>query len=471
MHRWLSVVVLALAAVSVAGSASPGTQKPPPFSQAGNYRPASLMQLRATQVLADNKVGTAIGDFYGAQCEHGDISPDSSDLIYPFGFKWVRLSFTTDVLNWQCVERTPGVYSVDPGADRVISGYKAGGLWVPGKGTTEILNLGVGEAESRPTLNTPEQVNGYLGYVRFMVEHFKGRVGYYEILNEPDTMLTAEQYIDIVARAVPLIRTADPAAMIVIGAGAGVWRTGYPGYGSHGRYSIDLDYLKAVFGSRVARLVDVLAWHPMYGDRADDPYYRTYPQTVAQLERVARANGFTGQFMAAEMQWRLTTDPIDPLYARFSETVADKYLLRTTVLHRGLDLITIIAPPLPSPPGNLLSPTNTVIRANNNILAGATPARVRAKISTRAKPLRSYGFVRPHGERLLALWTDGLPRNKQPGPGTPATLTFPGQAAHHATVLDPLRRRQQKLVTTKKNGNLVIRGLLVRDYPIFIRIR
>jgi hypothetical protein len=37
-------------------------------------------------------------------------------------------------------------------------------------------------------------------------------------------------------------------------------------------------------------------------------------------------------------------------------------------------------------------------------------------------------------------------------------------------VLDPLRRRQQKLTTTNKNGSLIIRGLLVRDYPVFIRL-
>lgn len=446
---------LVVAATLLPEGLSAGARKPPSFAQVGNYRPAPVMQLRDSQALADNKVGTAIGDFYGGG------SPDSSNLVYPLGFKWVHLSFTTDVLNWQNVERTPGVYSVDPGADRVISKYAA-------KGTIEILCLGVGEDPSRPTLNTPEQVDGYLGYVRFMVAHFKGRVGYYEILNEPDTMLSAEQYVDIVERAVPLIRAEDPFAKIIIGAGAGVWEYGYPGYGDHGRYSMDLAYLKAVFGSRVAPLVDVLTWHAMYGNRADDPYYRTYPQTVAQLERVALANGFTGQFMAGEMQWRTAFDPIDPLYTRYSETVSAKYLLRTTVLHRGLDLITIIAPSGVHEPD---LPISKVIRANNNILAGATPGRVRATISTKAKLIRSYGFIRPKGELLLALWTDGLPRKRQPGPGTPATLTFAGQAGHRATVLDPLRRRQQTLVTTNRKGSLVIRGLLVRDYPIFVRLR
>lgn len=461
MHRRLSVFfVSALAAVSVAASASPGTRKQPPFAQVGNYRPAPLMHLRDTQALADNKVGTLFGTFYQGGCEPQGPDPDSSNLIYPLGFRWVEL-VSGDVTAWQCVERTPGVYSVDPGADRVVSTYTA-------KGTNPILELGVGEDPARPTLNTPEQVAGYLGYVRFMVGHFKDRVRYFEILNEPETMLTAAQYVDIVERAVPLIRAEDPAAKIIAGAGAVRFEYGYPGYGDRARYSMDLAYLKAVFGSRIAPLVDVLAWHPMGGSRADDPYYRTYPETVAQLERVARANGFRGQFMASSMGWRTKSDPIDPLYLNYSETVADKYFLRTTVLHRGLGLITILAPRQVHEPD---LPRSKVLRANNNILAGAAPGRVRATISTRAKLLRSYGFVRPNGERLLALWTDGLPRNKRPGPGTSATLAFPGRAGHHATVLDPLRRRQQKLVTTNKNGSLVIRGLLVRDYPLFVRIR
>lgn len=454
--------VAAVAAVTVMASGlSAGALRPPPFAQVGNYRAAPAMQLRDTRALADNKVGTLFGGYYEGGVPQGH-DPDSGNLIYPFGFKWVEL-VSGDTLNWQSVERTPGVYSIDPGADRVISHYAA-------EGTNPILEMGVGEDPSRPTLNTPEQVDGYLAYVRVMVAHFKDRVDYFEILNEPNTMLTAAQYIDIVGRAIPLIRAEDLAAKIVIGNVAGPWEHGYPGYGDHGRYTVDLAFLKAVFGSRVAPLVDVLAWHPMFGDRADDPYYRTYPRTVAQLERVARANGFTGQFMASSMQWRTPSDPIDPLYPRYSEAVADKYLLRTTVLHRGLGLITIIAPPLPAPT-NPISPTSKVLRANNKILAGATPGRLRATISTRARPLRSYGFVRPNGERLLALWTDGLPGNRQPGPGTSATLTFPGQAGHRATVLDPLRRRQQTLVTTNKNGNLVLRGFLVRDYPLFVRLR
>lgn len=61
---------------------------------------------------------------------------------------------------------------------------------------------------------------------------------------------------------------------------------------------------------------------------------------------------------------------------------------------------------------------------------------MRVRIATKAKWLRRYGFKRLHGGRMLALWTDGLPRNSDPG--TPATITLPGQAGHTATALDPL---------------------------------
>jgi hypothetical protein len=62
VHRWLSGFgVLALVAVCVGAGAASGTRKPPPFAQVGNYRPASVMQLRDTRALADNKVGTLFG--------------------------------------------------------------------------------------------------------------------------------------------------------------------------------------------------------------------------------------------------------------------------------------------------------------------------------------------------------------------------------------------------------------------------
>jgi hypothetical protein len=430
-----------------------GARKPQPFAQQGNYRPVSWMQLHDAQALPDNKVGSALGRYAPGYA--------NTDVVYPLAFKWIRVSGGDDVLGWQSVERTPGVYTVDAAADTAVTDYAR-------NGTTIVFTLDVSWKDGKPDLVSPRQVEAYARWVRFMVDHFRGRVGYFEILNEPDNMLTVEQYVAVIERVIPVIRATDPAARIVIGAGPGVWNYGYPGYDGHGRYSMDLAYLNGLFSSRVTPLVDVLAWHAMYNNRADDPYYRTYPQTVAQLEGVARAHGFTGQFMAAEMQWRSVNDPLDTVtwVIPYSEPVATKYFLRTTVLHRSLDFITILAPPGVHDP-NL--PKTQAIHANNEILAGAGPTPVALTLRSQARLVQRATFRYANGDALVALWRDGLPRDSDPG--IAATLTLPAQAGRTATVLDPLRQRQQKLVTSSRNGSLVIKGLLVRDYPLFVRLR
>jgi hypothetical protein len=83
--------------------------------------------------MADNKVGTAIGT---------EIPPFPPDKLYPIGFRWVRASFGNDVLNWQNVERKPGQYTIDAGADAAITDYAAHGM-------TVVMTLGAGEAAQR----------------------------------------------------------------------------------------------------------------------------------------------------------------------------------------------------------------------------------------------------------------------------------------------------------------------------------
>lgn len=80
----------------------------------------------------------------------------------------------------------------------------------------------------------------------------------------------------------------------------------------------------------------------------------------------------------------------------------------------------------------------------------------------------SYGFVLPDGDRMLALWANGVAADDDPG--TPATLTFPGDPAVGAIGIDVLEGFQQELVAERSGSDLVIRDLLVKDYPIFVRL-
>jgi hypothetical protein len=49
-----------------------------------------------------------------------------------------------------------------------------------------------------------------------------------------------------------------------------------------------------------------------------------------------------------------------------------------------------------------------------------------------------------------------------------ATLIFPGLSAQQVVGIDVLHGFQQQQVTSEEDGNLVLRNLLVKDYPVFL---
>jgi hypothetical protein len=266
-------------------------------------------------------------------------------------------------------------------------------------------------------------------------------------------------YIRMTRHVIPIIRMEDPAAKVVIPASAGHWDNGYPGYGSAGRSVFDVVYLYGVLDSDVARLADVISWHPFFATRADDPQYVNYPALVAEIKARARANGFHGEYLASEMGWPTIEDPI-PGNLSVSASVSTKYLLRTTVLHRGLDVVTVIAPSG--------GDDQDAIRNTNVLLAGAKPVALPVHVATKAMHLQQYSFALPDGSHLVALWSDWLPVDQDPG--VPATVTLDGLGGSTAQAVDVLNGATEKLNTTASGGALVIEDLLIKDYPVFIRI-
>ena len=68
---------------------------------------------------------------------------------------------------------------------------------------------------------------------------------------------------------------------------------------------------------------------------------------------------------------------------------------------------------------------------------------------------------------MVALWTND--EAVQDDPGINATLTLPESSAEKAIGIDVFSGLEQELITENENGSLVIRDLLVKDYPVFIR--
>jgi hypothetical protein len=101
-------------------------------------------------------------------------------------------------------------------------------------------------------------------------------------------------------------------------------------------------------------------------------------------------------------------------------------------------------------------------------MAGHNPIEIPVEIESDATDLMSFGFSLPNGDRLFAVWTNGVA--VEDDPGISATLTFPGTSAQKVIGIDVLHGFEQELINEAVGGNLVIHDLLVKDYPIILRL-
>jgi hypothetical protein len=74
----------------------------------------------------------------------------------------------------------------------------------------------------------------------------------------------------------------------------------------------------------------------------------------------------------------------------------------------------------------------------------------------------------PNGDKLIALWTNGVGVDEDPG--VEATVTLADLSGHKVVGIDVLNSFQQELVTSTTDGNLVIKNLLIKDYPIILHV-
>jgi hypothetical protein len=102
------------------------------------------------------------------------------------------------------------------------------------------------------------------------------------------------------------------------------------------------------------------------------------------------------------------------------------------------------------------------------VMAGTRPIVYSIDIEREPVNTLTYSFALPIGDRLFALWTDGEATDDDPGESV--TLTFPGVSAQQVMGIDVLYGFEQELITEMENTNLIINNLLVKDYPIFIKI-
>jgi hypothetical protein len=470
-----TILSLALNGCGPGPSSTPIPQVPAPTSvqptptpettrEPDNLSPNRL-QPQQSGALGDNRIGVLVGGLTGGGWKPGDPwdYEGMANRVVGLGLKRFRVSIDnldahSPDLDWSVPE-----FSIDSSHDALITLLADNGVTI-----TYVLTFWDkatwpgGEGANCPRFKDEAEIQRYLHFVQFIVHHFKDRIAYYEIWNEPNIRTCPQwiepaDYINLVKRAVPVIRQEYPEAKIVVGA------TAYFGEAD------SRDYLFTILSSDIMPLVDVVSWHPMYGTSPefDSEYYYEYPALVQEIKDVASAHGFEGEYEADELTWFTTNGTLwDGWSRRYSDTVAAKYQVRGVLMHLGMDVTAGIASALMFDSSWVAIPS--AVRNLCTVMAGAEPVSLPVTIETEATNVVSYTFSLSNGDRLVALWRDGVA--VEDDPGVQATLTFPGVTAEEVTGIDVLNGLQQRMVSDVEDGNLVVRNFLVKDYPIVLRL-
>ena len=424
--------------------------------QQGTDQPAIALLVRRSDELTDNRLGqlaSLASDVHSPAEAEGFVNQQIE-----LGLKWYRIAL--DWLDWCEVVESPRFSSedVDPNADAAIT-------MLHDRGVEVMLDL-VYWDDRTSIANPPEslytttaEIDRYVNYARTIARHFRGRVASYALLNEPNVpdpgqFVDAGDYVELVHRVAPAIREEDPGANIVIGEITPLW--GCDGLG----------YLFTLLNSDVLPMIDGIVWH--WGGASPElhtEFYYRYPELVREIREIAEAGGFEGELLAEEVVLRTAKTPHSSEYMGYDEIPALKYTARIALMNLGLDIGTGLG-------FENLEEQPDVVRLTKGlctVMAGheAIDMSVEIDIETEG-PVAYCTFRYPNGDRMLAMWTDGIAQDEDPG--IPATITFPDLIAREVTGIDVLHGFEQELVFETAGEDTIIRDLLVKDYPILIRI-
>jgi len=144
------------------------------------------------------------------------------DKVAALGVKWIRLQS-----GWQKTEKKEGVYDFS-WLDSQVDNLRARGLvpWLclcyGNVLYDELAKQYIGAVGCAP-IRTERAYSAWLRYVDATVKHFKGRIEYYEIWNEPEGDWTwrpkanPKEYAEFAVRTGEVIKTADTGAKVITG--------------------------------------------------------------------------------------------------------------------------------------------------------------------------------------------------------------------------------------------------------------
>jgi hypothetical protein len=134
------------------------------------------------------------------------------------------------------------------------------------------------------------QLEDWRGYVKAVANRYKGRVAYYDLINEVNVGFPPEIYLEFLKVAAEEIRAADPKAKIV--AMSATEDIG-------GRAAA---FVKDCLALNAQQYFDYMSFHP-YGSRMDDTKGTTAIQRIRMLQEIAKNAGVNKPFWNDEIYY------------------------------------------------------------------------------------------------------------------------------------------------------------------------
>jgi hypothetical protein len=383
--------------------------------------------------------------------------------MFDSGVSWIRIGQyenSSDPTSWDWVERKRGVFAIAPEVDDYVDSLIENGVKVQvqlmygnpmytspsGHRPDEITpKLGGFHNDDRSIDSvfwppkTPDQIAAFIRYVNWMVNHFRGRIHYYALWNEPDIGYwnpwgNPEEYGRLLAAFAPAVHQTDPQAKVIYG----------------GQADPTSDWAKLALDTcQCASQIDIFAYHtyPGYGqnlnpESMDSGAYG--PESPAKLRQLVRS--YPGIRKDIEF-WDDEFNSI-PSWLGSDETVQTKYVPRGMVYNLAAGVRTfvwLLAAGVdgneyddfglihgrrelsddftPRPVFHALQNTNAVFSDTKldpeiNIEASDIPAlRRQGRV-----PLLRYGFRNKDGNAVIAYW---MAAHSVPGGAfAPLTVNF-----------------------------------------------
>lgn len=201
--------------------------------------------------------------------------------MFDAGVSWIRIGQyenSSDPTSWDWVEQKRGVFAVAPEVDDYVDSLADNGVQIqvqlmygnpmytspsghrpdqitPKPGGFHNDDRGIDSIFWPP--KTPDQIEAFLRYVKWMVNHFRGRIHYYALWNEQDIGYwnpygNPEEYGRLLAAFAPVVHSTDPQAKVIYG----------------GQADPHSDWAKRALDTcQCAAQIDIFAYHtyPGYG--------------------------------------------------------------------------------------------------------------------------------------------------------------------------------------------------------------